>query len=459
MRQGVDNGIHGRGTISVLIVDDDRELCQLLQMVFRKSDYKADVVYNGYEAIQCVEAAVPDLIILDVMMPEMNGWETFQRLRAISDVPVLFLTGLSSGENAAQALQSGTTDYMRKPYSTSELLVRVEILLARSYTRRTFTDGESTNRPLPDRPAIVAIIPAFNEERFIGSMVLKARKYTQAVLVIDDGSSDATAQLARDAGAFVISHPSNLGKGAALNTAFGLVREHNPQVVVMLDGDGQHLPEELCRVAEPVLLGKADIVVGSRYLEKKSQVPHFRIIGHRVFNWITHLASGVSVSDSQSGYRAFSPKAIEAISFYSNGFSVESEMQFIIRENNLRFVEIPITIRYDDRPKRPVVAHGLAVLNGILHLVGQYRPLLFFGLPGLLLLIFGLAWGIWVVELYSRIQQLAIGYAMISLLLSIIGLMMLSTGIILHSVRGLLITMLHSKWNPIKIMGNKGQVQ
>ena len=450
MRRSADNGIHSRGMVSVLIVDDDRELCRLLQMVFCKNDYRAGVVYNGYEAIQCVEAAAPDVIILDVMMPEMDGWETFQRLRAISDVPVLFLTGLSSGENAVRALQSGTTDYLRKPYSTRELLARVEILLARSYTRSTFANRETANRLLPDRPSILAIIPAFNEERFIGSMVLKARKYTQAVIVVDDGSSDATAQVAHDAGAYVISHPSNMGKGAALNTAFGIVRDYEPQAVVMLDGDGQHLPEEMASVVKPVLMGEADIVIGSRYLKNQSRVPGHRIIGHRIFNWITHLVSGIPVSDSQSGYRAFSPKAVEAISFYSNGFSVESEMQFIIRENNLRFVEIPITIRYDDRPKRSVVAHGLAVLNGILHLVGQYRPLLFFGLPGLFLLIFGLAWGIWVVELYSRIQQLAIDHAMISILLTVIGLTMLSAGIILHSVRGLLLTMLHSKWGMVQ---------
>ncbi|HEX6386682.1 MAG TPA: response regulator, partial [Anaerolineae bacterium] len=358
--------MNGRETTSILIVDDDREICQLLQTVFCNNGYRTTIAYSGCEALRCVEAGLPDAVVLDVMMPEMDGWETFQRLRDISDVPVLFLTALNSGEHAARALQFDATDYMRKPYSTPELLARVETLLTRTDTRPIFTNGESPNRPLPGRPPIVAVIPAFNEERFIGSVVLKARKYAQTVIVIDDGSSDATAQVARDAGAMVLCHSSNQGKGAALKTAFHMLRDHHPQAVVMLDGDGQHLPEELARVVAPVLVGEADIVVGSRYLEKQSRVPRHRIVGHWVFNWITRVVSGVPASDSQSGYRAFSPKAIEALSFYSNGFSVESEMQFIIRENDLRFVEIPITIRYEDRPKRSVITHGLAVLNGIL---------------------------------------------------------------------------------------------
>lgn len=296
-------------------------------------------------------------------------------------------------------------------------------------------------------PVVTAVIPAYNEERFIGSVVLKARKCAHTVIVIDDGSSDATAQVATDAGAIVLSHAVNQGKGAALNTAFRLLRDQRPNVVVMLDGDGQHLPEELDRLIEPVLAGEADVVIGSRYLENNSRVPGHRIVGHWMFNWITRLASGVSASDSQSGYRAFSLKAVETICFHSNGFSVESEMQFIVRENGLQLVEIPITIRYEDPPKRSVVAHGLAVLNGILHLVGQYRPLLFFGVLGAALMLAGFAWGVWVVDIYVRTHQLAIGYALISTLLSIVGLMMLSTGLILHSVRGLMIGLLESRRN------------
>jgi glycosyltransferase involved in cell wall biosynthesis len=285
---------------------------------------------------------------------------------------------------------------------------------------------------------ILALVPAYNEERFIASVVLKARRYAAQVIVIDDGSTDETAALAEAAGAEVICHRQNKGKGAALNSGFRAARRRAVDAVVVLDADGQHCPEELSLVVEPILAGEADIVIGSRYLEPTSEVPAHRVWGHKVFNFLTGAASGVSATDSQSGFRAFSPMALEALSFNSNGFSVESEMQFIAREYNLRLVEVPITIRYTDKPKRPVLVHGLNVLNGILRLMGQMRPLLFFSAPGLLLLLSGLGLGVSVVDIYRRVEQLAAGYAMLSVLLTIVGMLSLSTGIILHSVRGLL---------------------
>jgi glycosyltransferase involved in cell wall biosynthesis len=237
-------------------------------------------------------------------------------------------------------------------------------------------NGDGRSRP------IVAVIPAYNEERYIGSVVLKTRKQVDAVIVVDDGSTDLTAEIAEAAGAVVVRHEGKQGKGTALNTGFRRVRELEPAAVVMLDADGQHRPEEVPQVLAPVLRGEADLVVGSRYLQKGSGVPRHRIWGHRVFNLLTRVASGVGASDSQSGFRAFSPGAAQTISFRSDGFSVESEMQFLAKEHGLRLVEVPITADYVEEAKRPVISHGLMVLNGVLRLIGQYRPLVFFGVPG-----------------------------------------------------------------------------
>lgn len=293
---------------------------------------------------------------------------------------------------------------------------------------------------------IVVVIPAYNEERFIGSVALKACHYARTVIVVDDGSTDCTAEIAAESKALVVRHPKNLGKGAAMATGFSEALKYDPEVIVTLDGDGQHLPEELDIVARPILAGEADIVVGSRYLDQVNHVPRHRIWGHWIFNRLTQLSSGVKASDSQSGFRAFSQEAAKKIDFHSSGFSVESEMQFIAREAGLRLVEVPITIRYTDPPKRSVIAHGLFVLNGILRLVGQYRPLFFFAVPGTAILAFGIILGIAVIDIYTRGQTLAVGYAMISVQLSIVGTLLISTGIILHSVRGLLIEFLsHSK--------------
>jgi glycosyltransferase involved in cell wall biosynthesis len=281
----------------------------------------------------------------------------------------------------------------------------------------------------------VVVIPAYNEARFIGSVVLKTRRIADVVIVVDDGSSDDTADIAEAAGAVVVRHEGNKGKGMALNTGFLKAKTYTPDVVITIDGDWQHLPEEMALVAAPVLKGDADIVVGSRYLDNKSDVPMQRVIGHWGFTSLTNLASGVSLTDSQSGYRAFSRGALDALSFSSNSFSVESEMQFLAKDHELKVVEVPITIRYVDKPKRNVLSHGLVVLNGILRLVAQHRPLLFFALPGSLTILIGLILGALVVTNYWRYENLAIGTALIVVILLLSGMFLLFTGIVLHSIR------------------------
>ncbi|MEA4906476.1 MAG: glycosyltransferase family 2 protein [Anaerolineaceae bacterium] len=286
---------------------------------------------------------------------------------------------------------------------------------------------------------VVVIIPVFNEERFIGSVLLKTLRYPVTVIVVDDGSEDDSASIAARAGAIVLQLETNQGKGAALNRGFHYARELEPDVVVVLDGDGQHLPEELPRIIQPVIDGEADIVVGSRYIADTSNTPPGRRLGHQVINLASSVSSGVAVSDSQSGFRAFSPKAYRDVQFSSNGFSVESEMQFYAHEHQLKVVEVPITIRYLDKAKRPAVQQGMSVLNGILKLIGQYRPLLFFSVPGSAMVVTGIGWGILVLERYNQTHQLATGYTLICVLLTLIGTIMISTGFMLHSVRGLLL--------------------
>ncbi len=116
----------------ILIVDDDPDTCQLLQFLFQRKGYQTKAVTSGWQAIQHVEDQPPDLVVLDVLMPEMDGWETFRRVRELSNSPVLFLSALGGGEHAAQALHMGADDFIRKPYSNVELLARVEMALSRA---------------------------------------------------------------------------------------------------------------------------------------------------------------------------------------------------------------------------------------------------------------------------------------------------------------------------------------
>jgi len=295
----------------------------------------------------------------------------------------------------------------------------------------------------PFAQSIVVVVPAYNEARFIGSVILKIREFADEIIVIDDGSRDETADIAERAGARVIRHSRNQGKGVALNTGFDLIRrEYHPTAVVTLDADWQHSPDDIPAVARPILSGDADLVIGSRYLQRSSDVPLQRVVGHWGFNMLVNTVSGTRISDSQSGYRAFSRRALESISFRSVGFSVESEMQFWAADYELRVMEVPITIRYQDHPKRSVVSHGFTVLNGILRLVAQSRPLMFFSLPGILLLAAGVMVGAWVVNVYSNTHDLAVGMALMSVLLCFVGTLSLFTGIILNTVRSTILEFL-----------------
>ncbi len=285
----------------------------------------------------------------------------------------------------------------------------------------------------------VAIIPAYNEERFIASVVLAASKYVDEVIVVDDGSSDATAEFATRSGAIVLRHETNRGKGAALNTGFQKARDLDAGAVALLDGDGQHRPDDIPRMIKPILDGESDMVVGSRYLDLQSDIPFYRRVGQSVITTVTGVASNVPSTDSWSGYRAFSRRAIEVIRFREGGWGVDPEFQFLAREHGLNVSEVPIVAIYEERAKRNPIPHGVKTINAIVRLTGQHRPLLFFGLVGLFVLLAGFGTGIWVVDRYTQQQELAVGIALVSVMLMVVGTLSLFTGIILHSTRGLLL--------------------
>jgi glycosyltransferase involved in cell wall biosynthesis len=296
--------------------------------------------------------------------------------------------------------------------------------------------AESSDLSPIRRDDILVVIPALNEERAIGSLVLTARLLGLPVLVVDDGSTDRTPYLARLAGAEVVSHERNLGKAEALNTAFRLAREREVGMLVTIDGDGQHDLTDLEPLLERLLEGEADIVIGSRFLDAGSrEIPRVRRLGQRAMTTFANVSSRLSITDSQSGYRAFGPRAIERIVFSSRGFSVESEMQFLARQHGLKMVEVPIRAIYDAPPRRNVFQHGLLVFNGLLQLIEQHRPLLFFGLPGILLVVLGFLLGLEIARIYHATQQLAIGYGLLTILLINIGILAMFSGLILHAVR------------------------
>jgi len=278
---------------------------------------------------------------------------------------------------------------------------------------------------------VLAGIAAYNEAGCVGSIVLQARQYVDEVIVVDDGSTDNTARVAELAGATVIRHAENRGKGTAIQSILAEAKKRNPDILVLLDADAQHDPNEIPALIKPILKG-FDLVIGSREAQK-DKTPTYRRIGQKVLLRSTRLASKANISDSESGFRALSPKAINDLELKAHGFAIESEMIALAADKNLKITEVPISNIYtaDGSTLNPV-KHGLGVLGRIMTMISERRPLFFFGLAGSILLVIGLITGFRVLNIATTTGTLAIGSAVLTALFIIAGILSIFTGIILN---------------------------
>jgi len=220
---------------------------------------------------------------------------------------------------------------------------------------------------------IIAAIPCLNEGQFISDIVARARKYVDTVVVIDDGSTDNTSEVAKAAGAEVIRHGRRQGAGAATRSAFEAAKTHDADVLITLDGDGQHNPDEIPQVLAPILRGEADLVIGSRFLQPNlnqpqptstnlNHVPKYRKFGIDVLTWLYNFGSKKKISDSQSCFRAHSRKLLETINITENGFGFSVEVLIQARKKDFVIREVPVSCIYHSQGSslNPIV-HGLGV--------------------------------------------------------------------------------------------------
>ena len=312
-------------------------------------------------------------------------------------------------------------------------LVKEGTIVGDRYGEKSITTGK-------ENISIMVAIPCYDEEVAIGSIVLCALRYADNVVVIDDGSKDNTVEVAKLAGAEVIVHHRNLGKGAAIKTAFSYARESNYDILVFIDGDGQHNPEEIPKLVAPILAGEADVVNGSRYLNGNGKnTPRYRRLGQRVLDVATNANSGLHLTDTQSGFRAFAVHTASAFRFQTDTHSIESEMLIDAAQKGLRIKEVEIGVRYDvGRSKSHPIQHGLRVLMMVLQDMELRRPLYYFTVPGLLFLIVGLTMGLVFLQTFFNGGSLFFGPTLAMSVLTLVGVFMAFTGIILHSMSRLL---------------------
>ena len=216
---------------------------------------------------------------------------------------------------------------------------------------------------------MVATIPCLNTEAFISDVVSGAQKHVDQVVVIDDGSLDGTAEAAKAAGALVMSHAEWRGYGAAIKSCFEAGKENGAEILVTLDGDGQHNPDEIPEVIAPILNGQADIVIGSRFLNGRSDVPRYRIFGIKVITFLFNFASKIKVCDAQSGFRAYSNSVLSTIMTAETGMGISVEILIRARAAGFQIREVATSCQYHpgSSSKNPVI-HGLGVVLSVVRL-------------------------------------------------------------------------------------------
>tara|TARA_B100001013_G_C24554541_1_gene419994 strand:+ start:62 stop:940 length:879 start_codon:yes stop_codon:yes gene_type:complete len=278
-------------------------------------------------------------------------------------------------------------------------------------------------------------IPAYNEEKNIAKIITKLKKITDSIIVCDDGSSDMTSEIAKNLGVIVISHKKNMGYGAAIRTIFEKSAEIDSDILVTFDADGQHRVEDVSRVLRPLENSEADIVIGSRFLGKQSNVPNYRKLGIKVITQVTNSSIKTKLTDSQSGFRAYSKQVLSKISLSEIGMGISTEILIKASSGGLRITEVPITILYSgDTSTHNPVSHGTSVLFSTIKFTSIEHPLKFYGIPSVIFLTIGMIFTSLAVQYYVNIGRLNTDLTLIGAGTILVGIILLISAILLYSL-------------------------
>jgi len=278
---------------------------------------------------------------------------------------------------------------------------------------------------------IITCIPAYNEEKTIARVVIEAQKYSNLVVVCDDGSTDYTGIIAEKLGAIVVKHRENRGKGAALRTLFKKALEFSPDIVVTLDADQQHDPKYIPLLVNELIRNNADIAIAARARGNETP-PHRRLVVKVVSKLVAK-----NVSDVLSGFRAYRTQILKDITPQEDSVGADIEILDKALNKGLKIIEVHVPFKYRgvEKPLITPISHIINIVSEILREKIVKKPLTYLALPGLFSMFLGLTLGLWVVKRYIEVRQLAIGTAIITAILLISGLLLVLTAIHIFTVK------------------------
>ena len=278
-------------------------------------------------------------------------------------------------------------------------------------------------------------LPAYNEEKNIAKIIVKLKKIADQIIVCDDGSTDLTPIIAESLGTIVIKHSKNLGYGSAIHSIFLKAREINSEVLVTIDADGQHKIEDIEKVVKPIVDGQTDISIGSRFLDKHDNAPKYRKLGINIITKVTNSSLSEKITDSQSGFRAYSKKVLEKLNLSEKGMGISTEILIKSNKYGFRIGEVPISISYEgDTSTQNPVSHGTSVLFSTIKYTSIEHPLRFYGIPSVVFLILGSVFTYSAVQYYAEIGRLNTNLTIIGAGTFLVGIILLVTAILLYSL-------------------------
>jgi glycosyltransferase involved in cell wall biosynthesis len=279
-------------------------------------------------------------------------------------------------------------------------------------------------------------IPAFNEEKNIAVLIIQLKKIVDEIIVCNDGSTDLTSKIAEELGVTVINHEKNLGYGAAIRSIFLKSKNLDGDILVTIDADGQHRIDDINKIINPIIDGKSDLVIGSRFLdESEDEVPQYRKVGIKVITKITNTTMKKQLTDSQSGFRAYSRKVLNELNLSELGMGISTEILIKASTKNFRISEVPIKIIYDgDTSTHNPISHGSSVLLSTIKFTSIEHPLKFYGIPSMIFFAIGLFFIYFSVEYYTEIGRLNTNLTLVGAGTTLIAVVLFITCILLYSL-------------------------